>query len=1247
MITKDNLREVLLYLGYKEISVDKYRYDFEIFNCSIEVDFSIEKIEYPKELIVNEKQTCNFTDNENFVVLECVHRLLKKGYKPSHIELERRWTLGHSQKSGRADICVMNENGTTTLFIIECKTYGEEYTKALNILKQDGGQLFSYAQQEKATKWICLYTSNYNNYTIKYDIESIFVFDSIEKINEQKSDKSIQLFENASTKEDLFRVWKNTYEEKLCNDVIFSNETVAYNIGEKPLRKKDLKEFNPDDKIVNKFEEILRHNNVSDKENAFNRLVALFICKLVDELSKMDDDIVEFQYKIGTDTYESLQDRLQRLYKKGMEEFLKEDVFYVESEYPTKLFSTYKGSNRKHAIEDLKQTFKKLKFYSNNEFAFKDVHNEVLFNQNGKILVEVVQLFERYKIVYDSKHQFLGDLFEQLLNKGFKQNEGQFFTPMTITRFIWESLPLENIIKTDKGKYYPYIIDYACGSGHFLTEGIDIINKLMKNENNDWVSQSIYGIEKDYRLARVSKISLFMNGAGGGNIIFGDGLENDSSKGIENGKFDILVANPPYSVKAFKSHLKLENNDFELLDRISNDGGEIEVLFIERIAQLVKPNGVAAVILPSSILSNTSNSYIGAREILLKHFKINAITQFSTKTFGATGTNTVVLFLRKYDEPPKKHEMIQDSILNIFNKEDVSEWGDKEIFDEYIKHIGVEKHVYISFIKADREYQDFSTNNYFKMYVNSFDNSTIAKNIKKKKISKRYSEEDKAQELKQKFYSYVKDIEQDKMFYFALVKDYKTLIVNAPTDNVSQKEFLGYDWSNRKGNEGIQITKLGGMLFDENDRESKEHISTIIRNTFCNDLNQVEDSVEKYINLLKTKTMFDFERDSFNKSIRLSSKCIIESKYKLFKLSDICLFIRNGKDVKQNNSTGKLKVSRIETISSERFDFKAVKYTNDNVSNEFFWKKGDIALSHINSLKHLGKTAYFDSDEELIHGINILRLRVDEGKVASKYFYLVTKLPYFRQEVIRLCKRAVNQASISVNDLLTIEVPVPPINIQEKIISEWDKLQKKYETTLMKIEEYQNQIQQIFKELGVVKNEKMSGGYRLVKLGDICNIIAGRDKPKDFLGYKNELYKYPIYANGIENKGLLGYSKDYLIDEESITISARGTIGNVEYRNEKYLPVIRLIVLTFKVKDYDIKYLYYSLKNMNIDNTGSVIPQLTVPYVSNIQVVLPTIEKQREIVIKVEEIERKIEKLNNSRIDIQKEISNVIKNIIE
>ena len=153
--------------------------------------------------------------------------------------------------------------------------------------------------------------------------------------------------------------------QEIHNDLIFGDDSTAYRIGIQPLRKKNLKDFTPDAKIVNRFEEILRHNNVSDKENAFNRLVALFICKLVDEISKEDEDVVEFQYKIGTDTYESLQDRLQLLHKRGMEEFMKEKIFYVEADYAERLFKQYTGAQRAEAIKELNNTIKILKFYSN------------------------------------------------------------------------------------------------------------------------------------------------------------------------------------------------------------------------------------------------------------------------------------------------------------------------------------------------------------------------------------------------------------------------------------------------------------------------------------------------------------------------------------------------------------------------------------------------------------------------------------------------------------------------------------------------------------------------------------------------------------------------------------------------------------------------------------------------------------------------------------------------------------------
>jgi len=181
--------------------------------------------------------------------------------------------------------------------------------------------------------------------------------------------------------------------------------------------------------------------------------------------------------------------------------------------------------------------------------------------------------------------------------------------------------------------------------------------KSWRENSFDWAYEYVYGIEADYRLVKTAKVSCFLNGDGLANVIHADGLDHfqksidykgklkevsaDDTK--DNGQFDILVANPPYSVSAFKNNLKNGNESFELFNRLTDDSSEIECLFIERTKQLLKVGGWAGVILPSSILSN-SGIYTDAREIILKYFDLKAIAEFGSNTFMATGTNTVTLF---------------------------------------------------------------------------------------------------------------------------------------------------------------------------------------------------------------------------------------------------------------------------------------------------------------------------------------------------------------------------------------------------------------------------------------------------------------------------------------------------------------------------------------------------------------------------------------------------------------------------
>lgn len=135
MISRDNLRHVLLAIGFEKSNVGEF-YTHDFGSCTMGVDFGNEKLIYPesKGLVVNDKTTSNFSHNENFVVFECVCRLLAKGYRPEHIELEPKWQLGRDQKGGKADILIKDENGDT-LIIIECKTAGSEYNKEIKTQK--------------------------------------------------------------------------------------------------------------------------------------------------------------------------------------------------------------------------------------------------------------------------------------------------------------------------------------------------------------------------------------------------------------------------------------------------------------------------------------------------------------------------------------------------------------------------------------------------------------------------------------------------------------------------------------------------------------------------------------------------------------------------------------------------------------------------------------------------------------------------------------------------------------------------------------------------------------------------------------------------------------------------------------------------------------------------------------------------------------------------------------------------------
>lgn len=1178
--------------------------------------------------------TSNFDDLENLVVLECVDRLLTKGYRPEHLILEPHWKVGHGASGGFGDILVKDKTGDNSYIIIECKVWGSKFDKELKDLKNNGGQLFTYFKEEPSTKWLTLYASHIEGNKIEYTEKTISVEDDANIVLLAKKNKTILLFSAFGKADELYNVWKETYGLKIWDNIVFSQNSQPYQVGIAPLRKKDLKDFTPNDKIVNRFEEILRHNNVSDRENAFNRLVALFICKLVDEIRKGDNDIVDFQYKQGTDTYETIQDRLQRLHKEGMEDFMKEEIFYVSEDYPDWLFTNYTGQRRKYAIEDLKRTIKILKFYSNNDFSFKDVHNEELFLQNGKILVEVVQLFENYRIVYPSKFQFLGDLFEKLLNNGFKQNEGQYFTPMPITRFIWDCLPIRKLLESSEN-HTPRIIDYACGAGHFLTEAVESINYFYPHENNSWVKDSIYGIEKDYRLARVAKISLFMNGAGEGNIIFGDGLDNSPEKGIANDSFDILVANPPYSVSGFKAHLSLKNNDFNILKFISNEGKDIETLFVERISQLVKPNGIAAVVLPVGLFTNDNNSANASRMTFIESFYIRAIVQLPGKTFGETGQNTNILFLQKYPEPPKQRDLIEDSVDAILaNPSNLNDWNDRDICENYLNAISLSTTQYSELLDGSVLYID-SDNDYINSYKKSFWDLTVIKNRVKSKVFKRLSEEEQNQELVSRFSSHVSAIEKQKIFVFAISYDKQTCIITGPEATDQKNQFLGFKWSKRGGQEGIDIINYGGKLFNPEDREDDSQLSGAVRLSYSNEEWMGRDDVLEYVKFVPTSSLFDFSRPTFNNAISTSfrNEIIINSIYDLVTLGDVCQIKIGGTPSRRihryfegNNPW----VSIAEMNGQEIFDTKE-KITDEAIeaSNVKLIKKGSFLLSFKLSI---GKTAIAGCDLYTNEAIAAIIPNNPKLLKPKFLFYL------FKAKIIDLHNVDAKSFGKSVNSTFlrnNIKIPMPPVEVQDEIICKCQAIDDEYTSIRMTLDEYNSKIQQLFASLDIAK----VGGVKLLDTKHFRLMIGRRILNRELI----QDGTIPVYSANVFSP--FGYVNHSTISDFSSPSVLWGIDGGwmVNYVpcDSAFCPTDHCGVLKVVSDDFNPHFVKFVLQKEGKKMGFSRSYRASLDRIESISIPKLPISIQNEFISKVEELLSKSEDLEK-KLPILAEQQNII-----
>lgn len=1119
MITLACLKNVLEMEGFSN-NGNKYIYMFDN-GEKIEVDFQKKEIHYPENsvsrdridagekadgIIINDHTTTNFSHPENFVVLICVYRLLKQGYRAQDIELEPKWPLGREAKGGKADILIKDNDGYA-LVIIECKTAQEEKRNEFekewsNMLRSAKNQLFSYFQQRPDSKYLCLYTADYVDEKVLPEYYLINVQDNDEYLKQCKTigNKSIKGFKEADTAKQKWEAWKQTYSSDFATKGLFEDST-AYIIGKSKYTFEDLEPISSVDisKKFHKYASILRMFTVSNRENAFNILSNLFLCKVVDEmqLEQGIKDELEFYWKGKQyDSPFELIDRLQKLYSEGMKEFLKDEVAYVEQKEIDEAFELRLKGKAKEKIDSL---FRKLKYFTNNDFAFVDVYNEKLFYNNFNILLQVVIMLQDIYVTKSEDNQFLGDFYELFLGAGVHQSEGQFFTPTPVTNFIVRSLPKRETAR---------VIDFACGAGHFLTEYA---------RYNEGETYELTGIDKDNRLSKLTKIASFMYGQNI-KVVYADALSDLSKYGIYNHEYDCIIANPPFSVKGFlDTLLPDERNNYHLFNGIdeknmlTNDS--IECFFLERASQLLDKDGILGIILPAGILDNGGVDY-ETRKILLREFEIISIVSMNKITFGTTGTKAVILFARRKEFLDKSGTNFciseyYDDIISQYSKNEKLEKIDEEFekskelresFCEYMGYSIVEfESLYNGALLNGADILSFEC---FEEYREEYDKKTESeKNIYNERINKekvkwsnrseKYRKEHPWVEPEEyvpgiSFEQYVMPYELEKFRYWLYTHNTEVLVIKSPEKKVDGKSnkasitsFLGYEWKKRKTKEGIHyLSQISESIDEELDEEDQAAIANI-----------------NSINYIQTPLYNPQDREDPEK---------------------LCFLIR-------------------KKFENEEFEIPSI---------------------------------YLD----------------ESG-------------------------RNTNVSLVSLVDMLNFEKPVFDASIT---IGNKNKL------------------------------VHFKSDYEIKSINKLCKkVFAGGDKPNDFVEDENSDYCVPVIGNGTNNEGILGYTKTARVTEKCVTLSARGTVGYSFLRETPFTPIVRLIVMVCNENLIYPEYLDFFLKAFNIGNTGSVIPQLTVPYVKKVKIPQPPKPIQDSIIAKCQVIKTNFNERKMTEIEYFKELKKV------
>ena len=347
------------------------------------------------------------------------------------------------------------------------------------------------------------------------------------------------------------------------------------------------------------------------------------------------------------------------------------------------------------------------------------------------------------------------------------------------------------------------------------------------------------------------------------------------------------------------------------------------------------------------------------------------------------------------------------------------------------------------------------------------------------------------------------------------------------------------------------------------------------------------------------------------------------------KLIDVCEFVRNGANIKQlSNETRGIPITRIETLANDRFNRLGYANITDDSFSDYYLKRGDVLLSHINGAKFIGRSVMYEPEEgeTIIHGMNLLCLRF-KSNYNPKFFCYYAKSKAAKNYFDKHTKKAVNQASITSTDIKNMPIPNLPIEQQNAIVNVFDSLFERMDYLTKQTDLFEELIKSKFNEM-FLEND-----YPIKTIGEVAARITkgstpttyGFDFKKEGINFVkiesiDESHRFLLNKFAFIGQDCYDAFKRSQLEEGDVLFSIAGALGRTAIVTKEILPantnqalaIIKLqpncnILKPFLLYEFESQFV---IEQIEKDTVGAAQKNLSLQNISDLKIKVPSLSEQ-------------------------------------